>query len=232
MQISEASTAVGFESLAGFSRAFKRRFNLSPSEWNRLIPLQKYDDNHTEYRIQTLPENCNTRFTVQFEKLPPQRLAYVRIQDSYRGTEPIEAGYQQLMNWYLNRGGDLDQTTLYGMSQDDPDITPLEKCRFDWCLRIPDNWESDDHISIRDFPECLVVMIEFTGDLALESQVWQYFWRCWLPRSAYQPLDLPAMEIYRHYPHVAGWWDTFYLNCAIPVTRLTNDVIPQTLSNS
>jgi DNA gyrase inhibitor GyrI len=33
----------------------------------------------------------------------------------------------------------------------------------------------------------------------------QYLFRYWLPRSRYQPANLPGMEIYRRQPIELGW---------------------------
>lgn len=224
MKVSDVAVDCGFTSLAGFSRAFKAHFGVAPTQWNRLSRLRNEPewsrDQRPTYHITTLhalPE----KFPVHFRHMPAQRLAYIRVHDSYRDMQRIEDAYHRLFRWYEAQGGSLADTTLYGMSQDDPDITPQELCRFDWCLRVPDTWHGDGEVNIRDFPSCLLAAIEMNGTgLDVEERLWQYFWRDWLPRSHYQPANLPAMEIYRRFPHEAGWWDTLYMTCALPVTRL------------
>ncbi|HEX6035853.1 MAG TPA: hypothetical protein VFY83_15550 [Anaerolineales bacterium] len=47
----------------------------------------------------------------------------------------------------------------------------------------------------------------------------QYLFRYWLPRSRYQPANLPGMEIYRRQPIELGW-ETFDIDCAIPIVAL------------
>ena len=224
MRVLDAAVASGFTSLAGFSRAFKARFGLSPTQWDRQTRLQdeRFGDakQFPIYHIAQL-QTYQEEFVVQFRPMPAQRLAYIRVHDSYSDPKQIEVAYNKLFDWYCERGGRLADTTLYGMSQDDRDITPLEQCRFDWCLRVPDSWQGDDEVSVRDFPECLLAFIPMNGEtIQMEDRILQYFWRYWLPRSRYQPLNLPAMEIYRRFPHEVGWWDAFYMDCAVPVTRL------------
>ncbi|GAB4524169.1 MAG: AraC family transcriptional regulator [Anaerolineae bacterium] len=229
LQISDAAIRCGFDSLAGFSRAFKTRFGLSPTQWDRQTRLQDeeriLDEHFPVYHIADL-QSCDEHFDVHFRHLEAQQLAYIRVYEPFLIDGRISNAYQRLINWYLACGGRLEDTTLYGMSMDDRDITPEHLCRFDWCLRVPDHWTGDDEISVRYMPSCKVAAVTMDGgDLRLEDRIWQYLWRHWLPRSNYKPIDLPAMEIYKTLPHrldrqADGWWDHFYLDCAIPVTRL------------
>lgn len=224
MTVSDAAIAVGFGSLAGFSRAFKTRFGVSPTHWDRDSQLQDLTfrelDAFDVYHITELAA-FEEEFEVQFRPMSAQRIAYIRIHNAYSDDGRIRSAYHQLLDWYQQRGGHLSDTVLYGMSQDDPDITPFEQCRFDWCLQVPANWQGDDSVSVRDFPACQLAYIAMNGeDIHTEDRLLQYFWRYWLPRSQYQPANLHGMEIYCRFPHEAGWWETLYIDCAIPVTRL------------
>jgi DNA gyrase inhibitor GyrI len=57
------------------------------------------------------------------------------------------------------------------------------------------------------------------GDLVQADRVIQYLFRYWLPRSRYQPANLPGMEIYRRQPAELGW-KTYDLDMAVPVVPL------------
>lgn len=210
LPVSDVAAACGFGSLAAFSRAFKKRFGLPPTRWitRGAVP--------TPVHIRKSPD-CSDAFAVTVRQLPAQRLAYIRVADAYSSMDKIERAYDHLLNWYTSRGGDLGQTTLYGMSHDDPDITPREKCRFDWCLSVPPTWEGSENVAVRPFPTCTIASVEMSGDVHLEGRILHYMWSCWLPSSDYQPADLPGMEIYRRFPHETGWWECFDLECAIPL---------------
>ncbi|MEZ4634241.1 MAG: AraC family transcriptional regulator [Caldilineaceae bacterium] len=216
MPISDVAAFCGFTSLAAFSRAFKQRFGLPPTRWVTFEPRTHID--HLDIPTETYP--------VDVRHIPAQRLAYVRVYDSYSDMGRITEAYRRLLGWFEGQGGDLTQTTLYGMSHNDPEITPLPNCYFDWCLTIPHDWSIDTasgntEINVRSMPACDVAFASmWGGDLNLEARLWQYLWQHWLPAGEYQPDELPAMEIYRRLPHEAGWWDTLYLDCAIPVVPL------------
>jgi AraC family transcriptional regulator len=111
------------------------------------------------------------------------------------------------------------------MSQDDPEVTPLELCRYDWCLTLPERWSVEaaleSGVVIREFPACHVATIHAKGDIYLVDRAWQYLYRYWLPRSRFQPDNLPAMEIYHPGRHPADTgWGSFDQDCAVPVVAL------------
>jgi AraC family transcriptional regulator len=225
VSISEAAFRSGFNSVAVFSRAFKRQYQQNASEWDRQSPL-KYSKNHQpdeqfpRYTSACLEEFAEqAEFAVQIRTLPAQRLAYVRSYDSYSNMQKIVDAYQRILSWFIAHGGDLGQTTIYGMSQDDPDITPARLCRFDWCFRVPDHWPGAGDIQITTLPACQVATIHMKGDIAHEDRALQYLFRYWLPNSRYQPANLPAMEIYHQPPHETGW-QSFDIDCAIPIEPL------------
>jgi AraC family transcriptional regulator len=224
LPISEAAFACGFASASNFARAFKKRYSMSARSWDRQTPLKESKNGQIlegfpHYTVEKLSEvEQTTEFEVRLRPLPLQRLAYVRVFQSYH-VEPILKGYQRLIGWYQASGGNMKQTTVYGMSQDDPEITPLNLCRFDWCLSVSDDWKLDDDISEWCFPECHIAYIHCVGDIFKVDRAWQYLFRHWLPRSRFQPDNLPAMEIYCRLPEEIGW-EQFDLECAVPIVAL------------
>lgn len=220
MRILDAAIICGYDSAEGFSRAFKKRYGFPPSMWNRQFPLKERKISQVEgefpsYSIDDL-QAASADFPVTIMQLPAQRLAYIRVLDAYNQWEAVVSAHDDLMAWYQAQGGDTASAKLYGMSQDDPDVTPVALCRFDWCVAIPDDWLIPAHISERQFPAFQVAAIHAFGDLHLLDHINQYLWRYWLPCSQYQPDNLPAMEIYRRLPQALGW-DIFDLWCAVPI---------------
>jgi AraC family transcriptional regulator len=225
LSITQAAFECGFKSAAVFSRAFKKHFGLTARGWDRQSPLKNSKNGQLlegfpRYTAENLSGfTGRDGFEVRLRSLPAQRLAYLRVYDSYSRFSRVQQAYRRLIEWYRRKGGDLEGTTLYGMSQDDPEVTPLRLCRFDWCLRVPADWRAEGEVSVRDFPACRVAAVRCLGDLRQEDRAIQYLFRYWLPRSRYQPANLPAMEIYRRQPIELGW-DTYDMDCAVPIAAL------------
>jgi hypothetical protein len=73
--------------------------------------------------------------------------------------------------------------------------------------------------TIRDFEPQRIVSFHCAGDLGHVDRAWHYLYRIWLPSSAFEPADLPAMEVFVRLPEEIGW-QTFDLKVCIPVVRL------------
>jgi AraC family transcriptional regulator len=217
-----AALECGFASASNFSRTFKKYYGTSVRSWDRHSPLKnskngKVFETFTKYTTDMLNE-FDQEFDVQIGELPEQMLAYIRITNAYQSGQ-IGGAYERLLQWYRLCGDNPLEKTLYGMAQDDPDITPLELCNYDWCLPAPQQKVSNSEVSYRILPRCQIAFVHFTGDIYQEEKIWQYLFRHWLPRSRYQPDNLPAMEIYRRQPAVLGW-EQFDIDCAIPIVSL------------
>jgi AraC family transcriptional regulator len=225
LSVTEAAFECGFKSVSVFSRLFKKQYGLTARQWDRQSPLKNSKNSQVlegfpRYTLERLSDFAEREeFKVHIRSLPEQRLAYIRVYDSYSKFSKVSEAYYHLIEWYCRKGGNLENTTLYGMSQDDPDITPLRLCRFDWCLSVPDDWQAEGDVSMQTLPACRVAVIHCQGDVMQEYKALQYFFRYWLPRSRYQPANLPGMEIYRKQPIELGW-ETFDIDCAVPVVAL------------
>jgi AraC family transcriptional regulator len=225
LSVTEAAFACGFKSVSVFSRAFKKQYGLNARQWDRQSPLKNSKNGQVlegfpRYTLEKLNDFAEQEeFEVQIRSLPEQRLAYIRVYDSYSRFSRVSDAYHRLIEWYCQKGGSLENTILYGMSQDDPDVTPLRFCRFDWCLMVPDDWQAEGDVSVQTFPACQAAVIRCLGDIMQEYKALQYLFRYWLPRSRYEPANLPGMEIYRRQPIELGW-ETFDIDCAVPVVAL------------
>ncbi|HJS20456.1 MAG TPA: AraC family transcriptional regulator [Anaerolineales bacterium] len=210
LSITQAAFECGFRSVSVFSRAFKRQYGLNAGQWDRKSPLKNSKngqvmDGFLRYTLENLSELAEQeRFEVHLHSLPEQRLAYIRVYDSYSKFSKVSEAHVRLIAWYRQKGGRLEDTTLYGMSQDDPYVTPLRLCRFDWCLKVPDHWQAEGEVNMLTFPACQVAAIHCLGDIMQEDKAVHYLFRYWLPRSRYQPANLPGMEIYRRQPIELG----------------------------
>src|SRR5206468_1366045 len=158
-------------------------------------------------------------FEDKLRSFPKHRLAYIRVHDAYSSFDRIKDAYYRLMKLHRQMGCRPDNISLYGMSQDHPDVTALSLCSFDWCIKVPADCAPGGEVTITDFPACRIAAVRCTGDLGHANKVIQYLFRYWLPRSRYQPANLPGMEIYRRQPDEMGW-EEYDIDCAVPVVPL------------
>lgn len=213
----------GFSSLSAFSRAFKQVFGVRLRDWNRDDPLQnrKICQAALALRRYTPAElegvDAQREFRVSVRPFPPTRIAYIRIANAYSNGNVL-SGYFRLRRWADAVIGPGPYRTI-GMSGDDPDITPLELCRYDIAIAVPGHVTGDGEVCVRTLPGGPMAVVRAAGDLALVDRAWQYLFRHWLPRSRYQPADTPAMEMFLKTPEEIGW-ERFDLECCVPLAEL------------
>jgi AraC family transcriptional regulator len=172
------------------------------------------------------------------------RYVYDRIYAPYANTRLVDS-YHALMAWLRQTRNDVRDVVVIGMSLDDPSITPSDNCRYDLgiafpqqpggilgeivrsrgqlaapVVSLPAQSECDAAgLSVRDFEPQEIVAFHCVGDLDQVGRVWQYLYRIWLPSGAFEPSDLPAMEMFVRLPEEIGW-KAFDLEACIPVVRL------------
>ncbi len=213
----------GFASSSDFSRAFKQAYGFSPRRFTpeRFVQESKnWQDllSNAGYGFEKLPEPSNPdRFRVRLLERPGQRIAYVRVIGTHQ-EDRLLAGFEQLLTWGREHGL-VPGAELIGMSQDDPDITPLPKYRYDFCLVLPDELRPGRDISVRTLPAGRYAALHCRGDIQKLGRAWNYLFRVWLPASGHEPTHQPAMEVYRQSPADIGWSD-FDIDCLVPVKPL------------
>ena len=224
-RVIDVALEAGYESLEGFSRAFRGFYGIAPSRWDRTSPLQKRKigqspDDFPTYTVDQLEEQAAADgFVVEIATLPETEVCYVRVPDAYQHIDDVISAYRLLMGW-MDTGGYTGTTRgLYGVSWDDPDITPIDRCTFEWACAIPNGAPvPPPPIGVRIEAERTVAQIAMDGPIELEDRVWQYLYRVWLPQSRFDPAPSPAREIYRRPPD--QWnWQRFSMWCALPVQR-------------
>lgn len=230
-RITDVALEAGFAGTAEFSRAFRNHFDRTASSWDRRSPLEKSKickapemlPYHTEEDLQRWKAAANVQVRVQ--RYGAFRYVYNRTYDPY-GDMRLVGVYHALMAWLAERGTDVRDVVVIGMSMDDPAITPPEKCRYDLGIAfphdlagLPERAECDARgLSIRDFDAQQIAKIHCVGDLAYVDRAWNYLYRIWLPSGGYEPVDAPAMEMFVKLPEEIGW-ETFDLQACIPVAR-------------
>ncbi len=217
----------GFNSASNFSRTFKRAYGVSLAKAKADLPThlnpRKISEslNSLEKRVSHDVAICQFQHgQVRIERWRAMRLAYVRVTGGYLAPEKLIAGHQALASWAnkasINSNFDLSGSRLIGMSMDDPEITPLAKCRYDFCRTVPADLPVTKGISFSTLASHEWAVLACSGTMADVEKAWNFLFREWLPNSGFEPASMPALEIFLKQPEEIGW-DRFDLECCIPV---------------
>lgn len=227
LSVLDVATSVGFGSSEAFSRAFKARFGASPTSWknqhcNKILENSNLD--HTDRNLnQALSEpiaknghTLNTKseklMNIKIKNRNPAKVAYLRHHGSYG--EPLLLFWTETVYPWLKEN-DLLESPRYGISHDDPSITSPEKCRYDACVEIPENYIASGNAQSTSIPGGKYAVMHFEEELANIGEAWAAILRDWLPSSGFQLDSRPCFE---HYP-VGSSYDpeTGAINCEICV---------------
>ena len=210
----------GFASSSDFSRSFKQRFGTSPSAfdlagWQAELG-QKIDAVVAgSRRISKLPPRDNPdAFRVKIRELPARTVAYIRVDRPFEGDRAI-AAVRRLEAW-AERNGLADGQWL-GYQWEDPEITPLEKCRY-YAAVEAEKFTARGEIGRYRFPAMTVAQVDLCGDIHLELRALRWLMGVWLPRSGWVPDDLPCFEAWVGRPFARGM-EVFELAAQMPVRR-------------
>jgi AraC family transcriptional regulator len=244
--LTEIALDVGFPALSDLSRAFKARFGIAPSRWNRdePLPASKYDrGDERAGRVELAAKAAAAGLRVTTGELPASVFVYRRVFDPY-GSQRLVDAYHAIRAWVGDR---VDGVVFAGMSIDDPAVTPKERCRYDLGVLFPliqgrragtvySHIEklrnnpgalagggvpgpaevSRAQLSARRFSPQTLATVHCDGDIGHVDLVWKWLYRCWLPEQHRLPANQPAMELFVQLPEHIGW-ERFDLLACVPL---------------
>jgi AraC family transcriptional regulator len=209
--LTEIALSCGFASSSDFSGSFRRHYGVSP----RRFDVQRFRSSRRDaLQMPRLPAGSNPDgFAVTLRQCPARRVAYLRVHRPYEEDHVPQAA-ARLVAWAEARG--LADGQWLGYQWDDPEIVPLDKCRYDIGLEVPGATLAVGDVSITTFKSCLMAEVEIAGTADLELRALDWFYRTWLPTSGYAPADQPMFEAFSGRPFAHGR-EHFELRAQLPV---------------
>ncbi len=212
--ITDIANDSGYSSPAVFSKAFKDKFGISPSQWRSNPGKQesnsrKQDGNRTkaepieftyiEYGANKWRFKMNEiETTVKIEKWPEATVAYVRHVGEYQGKPDLFKNlFNRLCAWAGPRGllgrPDAKFVIIY---HDSPEITDHSKLRTSVCVTVPPDTEVSGEVGklIVEKGDYAVGRFHLSSDEY--GKAWDWMCGKWLPASGYQADERMCFELY------------------------------------
>jgi len=224
--ITEIAAECGFSSNATLSRLFKQYFAVSPRQYRKgekikNSKIRKDLQPIIEYHCELKQQELEKLFPVQIKQLTERRIAYIRVTDAFREGVVISA-FAKLVSWAKDVGL-YESETIFGMSKDDPEVTPKEKYRYEACITLPDNFKvsSHDQVQTTVLPACKYAFTGVSGDINLVATGINYLFDNWLINSDYECETQAGLEVFLDKENICNW-SHFDLNIGIPVKKIKN----------
>lgn len=173
----------GFETHAGFTKAFTRVYGKSPTafrEESTTVPYVHYLDSMKSFENSAALRA--SQLIVRFEVLPTYRVAVKRYVGSVLGMVGV---WPAMGEWARERTLMTDTTLCLGIHHDDWDPQIEHKYRYDAAIVVPAGFE-DSELTVTEISGGLTAMMEFEGSLRELDRQWWRLINEWLPVSGYQ----------------------------------------------
>lgn len=194
-KIIDIAMDAGFETPESFSRAFRKAFGQTPSDFRREPEWRRWHDRYRHVKRKRI-----TTMDVSVIEVAPIGVA------AYRHHGPIEGvndSVRMFIEWRVSSGlSPRDRCRTFGVAHDNPETTEPGDFRFDICGEIegevPENPQGVVKMLIPG-GRCAVVRHRGSHDQIGETV--KSLYRRWLPESGQTLRDFP---VYFHYLNFVG----------------------------
>ena len=176
----------GFASQISFTRAFKRVYGVTPSQWE----ADESAEGSGKDLVSDPPEG------IEFVDRPSSRLAISRVWGGEGNPAHMRAGIARLIAWAQANGLDTSEGKLFGMTLDDPALAPITRRRHDFALEIPDGVVPGDGLLPGQRGAGKWATRRVTGTVETIHAAWHQFYHRWLPQKGSKLRYAPVEEAY------------------------------------
>lgn len=217
----EIALECGYRTHETFSRAFRARFAVSPSEYRQQGSRDDSRTRNTSIQLATSEVKFARLTTTRIVRLARLIVAFIRHLGPY---ERVATGcFKRLTTWIRQRGIGGDPPLLLGIAHDAPGITPAEKIRFDCCVQVPEAFDADGDIACQRTPGGEYAITDYVGSWDLKDAYTAILERL-QSNSTVEVIGLPAIEIYQT-TRIGLRYGLAHVSIAIPVkTRIGGSV--------
>ncbi len=208
LSLTELALNSGFSSSANFSKAVKAYFGCSASQIRQGDKTNsKIGKIHSKYGkvfdASTLYPNLITdgvmnknediKMDVVIKKLNKQNLCCVQSEQGYQSDSLFKA-WDQLINWGKLHQIERAEQVLHGFCYDNPEVTPIDKCRYIATLvMINNDVELKPPFIKKELPAGQYASVHVKGSEEEVNKAQMALYFHWLPDSGYEPDDHPMM---------------------------------------
>jgi len=219
----------GFATHDTFTRAFVRRFDMSPSEFRAVLKEYRacVDDvlGSRTYAGFTDETPLTLRFDlhkdpITVERTPGRHLLFVR----HQGYEQLLAPGESFLDLWADLFAyadahriDYSSEVLVGITHDDPYVTDEQRIRFDACIQVGGPVSAAHPAAYRYLPSRLCVARRHHGGLKEIAKTFAHIGVDWLPSTGYGLAAAPPFETYHIARTADGEMQLHYADAYVPL---------------
>ncbi len=189
--ITEIAFKCGFNDSATFSRAFKKRFNISPREWKKL----KNSNIHQEIK-KPIIYNKDMLVENSIREIPSFNMIYLRYIGNYIGNYNLFIDmYNKVIDYVELKDEKPDCYVIY---HDSIGITEKNKLRISVGVKVDKNRSYKDTFGMLTVERNKYLVASYLVKNDEYSKVWTYTYKELLPELSLLPVDGYCFEKYNY----------------------------------
>lgn len=208
ISVTELSLQYGFNSNSSFTRAFKKYYGVSPTEFRRQQPSRfskirqiesknrQADQVFEEYicNINELKNWIKMNAKIEIRELAPIKLAGVTT----IGVQGISDAYQELLKWAVPKNLlGKESTKIITIYHDSFKVTAAEKVRMSACISVGEEEKAEGKIHLITLKPGKCIVAYFEISLADFEKSWSSLF-VWMNEQGYQKAEGNPFEIYHN----------------------------------
>lgn len=203
--IGEIGAQYGFENPSSFTRAFKKRYEMSPTKFLLLneIEISKIcivdrkngQDNPNSEKyiciINNLKNWLKMNANVEVKELPSRKVACIRKSGPYT---QLGGAFEQLMGW-ANSQMDVTDELRLTIYHDNPKVTDVNLVEWSACVTVSDEVTTNSEIQFAEIQGGKYAVGRFQIASKDFSNAWESM-SLWMVENGYHNCDAAPFEIY------------------------------------
>ncbi len=217
--VTNVAMELGFSSSQSLAKAFKKHFDLTPSDFrqckslgelSKLLEKSKIGRSQRNFghaaeqsAVYANAELNKGREIMKTQFMAARSLAYVRVNGPYG--ENYQPAVQKLYGWAGPKG--LAGGESIFIYHDNPEVTALEKCRTDICISVPEGTQVSGEIELCQLPEGVYAT---EREPVTEKVHYAQHWESLMGQIVETGIELddrPCFELYYQYDPATGHGD-------------------------
>ncbi|CAM1344268.1 AraC family transcriptional regulator [Tenacibaculum amylolyticum] len=206
--VTEITELVGFNSIAAFSRAFKKFYGLSPKEFREKTPSKfskicKTESKNGEISTQLQQYICNIQNHLNFIRMKAKSIGVNHIEAIKVAYIPhigldksLGNTFEKLLKWAYPKGlmnGNNKVLTIY---HDSPKITAQDKLRMSACVSLENAEVDTSDINTRIIPAGKYITAHFEISIEEFQQAWEGVFVWIFDKGFKVRSDIDPFEVY------------------------------------
>lgn len=194
--ISRLAFESGYETVETFSRAFKNRFGVNPSQYRKEQKSGNLQISAEEKLEKLLKRGVNMT-ELKIVKREEEKVAFVRHIGPY---SECSTAWEKLCRWAGPQGLLNQNTRFMGICHDDPEITEPSKIRYDASITLSREVAPAGEVGIYTIPAGNYASYIHTGPFENLHKSYHHLCGELIPASGREIKNTPSIEIYLNDP--------------------------------